>query len=299
MPSYCCFLCPQADYSEKDLEDGCPSCGNKYRFPILNPPLSVGEFRIIKPIDRGFYAATYVAEYGALNQRVVLRVTSEAIYKFFDKDFEKECRLHAEISKDSEHIVSIRDMFDSEITFGHIKVPCHIAVLDLVEGETLKAYLDAGRIQARTIAQIGIDLFRIIDELQNRGIYHNDLRGENIIIKQLGEARRAEALDDTIRAVVVDLGSVADGSISNEDQPRLGDVHWVAHHLSALAQNLLSAPDQANDLDYRLASLLETNVRIYSVLSLQANAGHHRPSALRISKMLCSRLWLLGRNNLS
>jgi serine/threonine protein kinase len=262
MPSYCCFVCPQSDYIEKRLKDKCPLCGNEYGFPILSPPAQLREFRIVKPIARGFYASTYIVEYGALNQQVVLRVTSKAIYKFFKKDFEAECKIHAEISQESEHLVRIRDMFDWDVEFGSLRIPCHVAVLDLAQGDTLKDYLDKGQIPARTIAQIGIDLFRIIDELQNRGIYHNDLRGENIIIKQLGDARRAEALDDSIRAVVVDLGSVAGGSISNEDQPRLGDVHWVAHHLSSLAQNLLTTPDSATDLDYRLASLLDERAHL-------------------------------------
>lgn len=257
MPSYCCFVCPTRDYAEKSLEDTCPLCGNKYGFPIYDAPLRIGDYRVINAIARGFYAATYVAEYGALGEKVVLRVTPKAIYQFFGKDFEAECRLHHEISQNSEHIVPIRNMLNSQVSFGSLNIDCHIAVLDFIDGRTLQTYLDAGQLQARTVAQIGIDLFRIIAELEDRNVYHNDLSGENIIIKQLGDSRRAEALDDTIRALVVDLASVADGSISNEEQPRLGDVHWVAQHLSTLAKHLLYDPDQASDLDYRLASLLE------------------------------------------
>ena len=265
MPSYCCFTCPTYDYSEKTLDQLCPSCSRPFGLPVFSPPSLVGRFRIIRPIARGFYAATYFAEYGALDQPCVLRITSKAIYDFFKKDFAEECKSHARIAKDSEHIVQIRDMFDDTLGFGNVNVDCHIAQLDLAEGKTLTEYLAGSmKLKAQTVAQIGIDLFRIICELEQREINHNDLRADNIIIKELGESRRAEALDAGIRAMVVDLGSVADNSISNETQPRLGDIHWVASHLEDLAQSLINDPEQASDLDYRLASLLDERAHLLS-----------------------------------
>ncbi len=265
MPSFCCFVCPEEDYSERDLAERCSSCGNQFGFPLFIHPETIRNYRVLRPIARGFYAATYVAEYGALAQQCVLRVTSKAIYQFFNKNFTEECKLHAQIAKNSEHIVPIRDMFDQELLFGDLNVDCHVAVLDMVEGKTLSEHLtQKTRLQARAIAQIGIDLFRIINELEQREIHHNDLRGDNIIIRELGESLRVEAIDDTIRAVVVDLGSVAGGSISNDNQPRLGDIHWVANHLKSLAEHLLKDPAQASDLDYRLASLLDERAHLLS-----------------------------------
>ena len=61
MPSYCCFFCPAATYHEKTLTEACPTCGRPFGFPLTsargNRP-----FRIVGSLDRGFYAATYIAE---------------------------------------------------------------------------------------------------------------------------------------------------------------------------------------------------------------------------------------------
>ena len=80
--------------------------------------------------------------------------------------------------------------------------------LTYIDGESLASYLTGHeRLPARTIAQIAIDLFRILQELTQRRVSHNDLHSGNILITQLGnDTRRLDgALDDRIRAVVVDL----------------------------------------------------------------------------------------------
>ena len=59
---YCCFNCPKGDFEEKRLQDECPTCGQPYGFPLVDHPAEIGEFKIIKPLGRCFYAATYVAE---------------------------------------------------------------------------------------------------------------------------------------------------------------------------------------------------------------------------------------------
>ena len=266
MPKYCCFNCPKWDYSDHALSDKCPTCNYSYDFPLVQPPARVQQYRITQVLSRGFYAAAYVAESGGLNDRCVLKIASKEVYKFFDKNFEEECRIHARVAEDSPHVVPIRDMLDIDVSFGDLIIPCHVAVLDYVRGTSLKGYLEGeGKLQARTIAQIGIDLFRILDALETKGIYHNDLHSENIIIKELSRnARRAEAVDDSIRAIAVDLGSVSDNSKSDEEGLRLGDLHWVASHLRSLVEHLLQDPHNASDAEYRLASLLEERAQMLS-----------------------------------
>jgi tRNA A-37 threonylcarbamoyl transferase component Bud32 len=255
MPSYCCFNCPTSDYSERELVERCPTCSQEYGFPLQNPPTEINGYKIAEPLARGFYSVTYIAAYGKLADPCVLKVSSKKLYEFFGKDFDAECRLHARVARDSEHVVGIRDMFDADVSFGDLVIPCHVAVLNYVDGTPLDKYLeDADNLSSRSIAQIGIDLFRIIGDLESKEIYHNDLHSGNIIIQQL-TARRAEAVDGNIKAVVIDLGSVSDKSKSGSQ--RIGDLHWVARHLRALSQHLLKNSDKASDTEYRLASLLD------------------------------------------
>jgi serine/threonine protein kinase len=258
MAKLCCFLCPTRDYAEKNLEDQCPKCGNPYGFPLTSAPEFINDYRVLRPLSRGFYAATYVAERsGMLKRRVVLKVVSKQVYEFFGKDFEQECRDHARIADGSEHVVQIDEGHkDVEVTFGGIKLRAHVAVLRFVDGEAFGELLkQPDRLGAKSVAQIGIDLFRMLEELKGKVAFHNDLHGANIMIEKV--VNRPEAIDATIRAVAIDLGSASDASKSDAEQRRLGDIHWVASHLLAMVDHLLRDSDKTSDLDYRLASALE------------------------------------------
>lgn len=271
MPRYCCFTCPQTDYEEKSLCDLCPSCGRKFGFPLFQRPISIRplnphtrNFKILRPLGRGFYAATYLAESGALNTKSVLKISPTKLYHFFeDKDFREECQIHQQVSLGTEHIVNIRDMFDAEVAFGDTSMKCHVAELDFLQGDTLAELLerDTG-LSATMTAQIAIDLFSIRDELTSQKVNHNDLHAANILIEMLRpDVRRTQAIDGSIRAVAIDLGSVSGTSKSDHSNSRLGDLHWIAEHLSDLVKKLLRTPHNISDREYRLASALQTIVK--------------------------------------
>jgi hypothetical protein len=256
MPSYyTCFFHPQEVTEENSLDDHCPVCSRPFRLPLDSHPQEIESFRIVRPLGRGFYGATYLVESGNLGSQDVLKVVPAPIYEFFEKDFEAECQLHKQVAEETEHVVPIRDMFKTDIAFDGESVPCHIAVLDYVQGVSLTEFVEDGEsFQARAVAQVAIDLLRLLQELESKQRYHNDLHGDNIRIKQLGPAsRRADAIDESIRAVAIDLGSLSDASKSDPDAPRLGDLHEVANHLLALSERLLRDPDGVADLEYRLA----------------------------------------------
>ncbi len=263
MDKYCCFLCPKEDYADKSLQDTCPTCKRKYGFPLFDCPRQIDRYRVVEALDRGFYAATFLVESGALNIRSVLKVSPVALYTFFrNKDFEGECRTHLRVSQGTEHIVGIRNMFDADVAFGSTTILCHVAELEHVEGDTLAHHLHQdGDLSASTVAQIAIDLFGIAEALRNKRVNHNDLHDRNIIVERLQpDSARAGAIDGSIRAVAIDLGSVSDGSKS-DDQSRLGDLHWIAAHLNGLIGRLLRDPDGTSDLDNRLANVLDVIIQ--------------------------------------
>ncbi|MEN6549588.1 MAG: hypothetical protein ABFE07_26380, partial [Armatimonadia bacterium] len=207
---------------------------------------------------RGFYSATYRCVYGSLEQPYILKVSPVELYSFFQKDFAAECKTHSDVAQGTEHIVKIRDYFVELVDFGDIRIRCNVAVLDNIEGPVLREFL-LEQVSARSVAQVAIDLFRIWGEFCNKLSYHNDLHEDNIVVEQLAkDARRAEAIDPLIRAMAIDLGSVA--SDSKSDNLRLGDRHWLCKHLQSLVQRLRQERrtiDDADDLDVRLAEQLE------------------------------------------
>ncbi len=260
MPYFCCFCCPSEDYKERTLDETCPTCGRKYRFPLDKFPSEIGLYKGLEPLGRGFYAATYRAKWGNLRKDRVLKISPKKIYVFFKKDFAKECDLHNKVAEGTDHVVEIEESFEEDISFGDVSLTCNIAVLRFVDGEPLKQIIEEKKkMPARRIAQIAIDLYRILEELQSRRIFHNDLHGGNIIIEKLGENhRRMNALDESIRVVAVDLGSLSEESKSDSSEGRLSDLHQVAKHLRILTNELLRDPDKIEDQDYRIANLLDT-----------------------------------------
>ena len=178
----------------------------------------------------------------------------------FGKNFEKECRKHQSVAEGTQHIVEIRDRFlDVAVAFGNTELKCHVAELAYVDGKPLADYLESKtELTATAGAQIAIDLFKIHDELRQKGVNHNDLHAENVIVESLNsDARRADAIDGSIRAVAIDLGSVSDGSKSDSRKSRLGDLHRIAIHLNSIVKRLLRDPDNISDLDNRVASELQ------------------------------------------
>lgn len=264
MPSYCCFIDPEKNYEERSLDDLCPKCGRKYGFPLINYPDQIADYKIVKPLARGFYSASYVAKTSPFNIPRVIKVVSKNLYDFFRKNFEFECREHARAAEGSRHIVRIYNMeLNIDVTYGDVNIPCHIAEIDYVDGKSLRSYLKSDQqIQAIDIAQIAMDLFTLMGELQNKEVFHNDLQPENLIVETLCNAnKRADAESPFINLVGIDLNSITDKSKS--DPKRLGDLRWVVTHLRMLVDKLLH-PDKTRELDYRIASILEEQAYILS-----------------------------------
>ena len=276
----CCFIHPEFSNNPRAFDDTCIECGRTYGFPLTQPPASIGNFKVVRPISRGFYAAVYHVTYGMLNTSYVLKVSPKKIYEKFEdygKDFAHECSVHSTVAKDSDHLVGIHDFFDVDVTFGDLTMPCHVAQLDFVEGDPLEDVLNANPPpSSRRVAQIALDLLQLLEELQAKESFHNDLHDSNIIVETLSaSARRAEAIDDSIRVVAVDLGSVTDGSKSGTS--RLGDLHSIGRHIEAFASRLMQRPGETADIDYRLAGQLQETAAL-----LAPDAVYQRPPEFNV-----------------
>lgn len=258
---YCCFFCPSNDYTEKPIDSKCPRCGRPYNFVLEGLPATIKSFKITRSLGRGFYGSAYEAESGLVSRKYVLKISPVSFYSHFsNKDFKQEVDLHAKIAQNSEHIVGISDAFDEEIIFSdevRSKLQCHVTVLDYVEGPVLNDIITGTTApSAKSICQITIDLLRLRAEFEANQLNHNDLHAENLIVQQLKPAaRRPDAIDDSIRVMAIDLGSVADSSKSGN--ARKGDLSFIATHVDLLLKRLLNKPDALEDVDFRIALALQ------------------------------------------
>lgn len=260
MTNLTCFWHPKLGYHDLTNDDVCEDCDRTMGYPLQHAPVSgLPDFEIIGSIDRGYYSATYVAKEGILGQKVCLKVIPRAIYELRGKDFVRECRQHADVASGTRHLVNIQRAFDAEVMFeGEAEaLPCHIAVLDYVDGRSLRSLLDeAESISAQAAAQVATDLLRLLQELENKQVFHNDLHSGNILVQELPpELERGGAIDPFVQVVAVDLGSVLDSSRSDEAS-QIADSHQVTAHLMRLALRVVPDPIEAPDVEYRLALAL-------------------------------------------
>ena len=244
MDKYCCFNCPEKDYSDKELSDKCPKCDMTYGFPLDVLPEEVNGFKLEKSIARGFYGVTYIAtSIDKIPKKRVLKIIPKAIYELFNKNFENECNQHSKL--ENEHIVEIHDYFDEDVDFNGTVIPCHVCVLDYVTGSPLRKEIDSD-VSIERLTQIVIDLLEILEVFKNNGKSHNDLHPGNILVSNLTQGtKRVDQIDNSIRLVVIDLNSTSDGTQSSEK--RLGDINWIGNIILALSEKFIQRKDQSNE----------------------------------------------------
>lgn len=259
LASLCCFWCPAPDFKSRTPGETCPICKRPYEIPLSRGPRRVARFLVEEPISRGFYSAVYRARQESLGRTVVLKVVPIRLYEFFKKDWQRECQEHAAIAGGTPFVADITEQFDENLEIDNSSIECHVAVLDNIVGPTLQQVLDAPsshHLTARAAAQIAADLFEILHLFIQRDRFHNDLHSGNIVIQSLNEQLlRSGAIEPSIRAVAIDLGSVLDLDRSGEHDGRvLSDQHQIARHLSALAKAIQDR--RTSDIDYRIAGTL-------------------------------------------
>ena len=263
MGKFCCFFCPSQDYAEKALKDNCPQCGRTYEMVLEYPPTQIRQYTIKRHLGRGFYGAAFIAESGFVGKKYVVKISPKSFYDFqpFKKTpFEDEVKTHANLESSATHVVGIIDAFQENLVFSdesNSELECYVTILEYVEGELFKDFINSKQApNVSSVCQVAIDLLQLRSELASNKLNHNDLHSENLIVERLRpESRRADAIDDKLKVMAIDLGSVSDESKSTEI--RHGDLGFIAEHVSELLRRLVEHPEQLQDRDFRIAIALQ------------------------------------------
>lgn len=264
MPEYSCFLHPLE--KSKNKKALCPQCRLPFDFPLDMPPAIINGRRVLRGVSRGFYSAVFLTEHPALPRQYAVKVIPVATYASvenggYGKDFQAEAKLHAELSA-IESVATLLDVGQSNLTFGTHTIGCYWMEMEYVDGETLEGKVQGGPESPREVAQIAWDLLDLVESLQQRGHYHNDLHGENILVVSLPEAReRRRAINPRIQVKALDLGSAGAESKSNPE--RLSDVHWVARHIVELVNSYERNHDAIDPATLRLSARLRQVGEVY------------------------------------
>jgi eukaryotic-like serine/threonine-protein kinase len=141
----------------------------------------LGAYEIIGPLGAGGMGEVFRARDSRLDRQVAIKVLPASLADSPDAlaRFEREARAVAALSHPN--IVVIHD-------FGQLPELTY-AVMELLEGETLRARLSSGALPLRKAVDVGAQIARGLAAAHDRHIVHRDLKPENVILTTDGTVK--------------------------------------------------------------------------------------------------------------
>ncbi|MFN2384744.1 MAG: protein kinase [Thermoanaerobaculia bacterium] len=141
----------------------------------------LGPYEILAPLGAGGMGEVYRARDSKLDRDVAIKVLPRSIAG--DPEtlgrFEREAKAVASLSHPN--ILAIHD-------FGEHNGIAY-AVMELLEGETLRGKLDTGRIHQTQALDYAIQIARGLSAAHEKGIVHRDLKPENLFVTRDGHVK--------------------------------------------------------------------------------------------------------------
>ena len=141
----------------------------------------LGPYEIVAPLGAGGMGEVYRARDTRLGREVAVKVLPELFAHDSDRlaRFEREARAVAALSHPN--ILAIHDYGTHEaITF---------AVMELLEGETLRSRLNKGPLHWREAVEVGAAIAEGLAAAHAKGIVHRDLKPENLFLTTDGRVK--------------------------------------------------------------------------------------------------------------
>src|SRR3984893_1914687 len=141
----------------------------------------LGPYEILSPIGAGGMGEVYRARDKKLDRDVAVKVLPQSIAADPDtlSRFEREAKAVAALSH--QNILSIFD-FGTQDGIAY-------AVMELLEGETLRGKLDVGPITQKQAVDYALQVARGLSAAHDKGIVHRDLKPENLFVSGDGHVK--------------------------------------------------------------------------------------------------------------
>src|SRR4051812_46433018 len=242
---------PSPSGAASPLAATAPQPEEESKFDSLVGAVLADRYQIVRRIGEGGMGAVYEAKHTVIGKRVAVKVLLE---KFLAKsDFVarllQEARLASSIGH--EHIVDVTD-------FGTTTDGRSFVVMEFLEGEPLaQLVMREAPLPVERSLRIARQVASALGAAHAKGIYHRDVKPENVYLVRRGDA-------DFVK--VVDFGvskAVKQGGEDAAEQYRL------THTGLLLGTPLYMSPEQARgeeDLDHRV-DIWATGVMLYECLT--------------------------------
>ena len=165
-------------------------------------------YELLERVGMGGMAVVYKAMDKMLNRYVAVKILREE-YKEneeFIRRFKVESQAAASLSH--QNIVQIYDVGEEE--------GLHYIVMELLEGETLKSYMNSkgGKLSRREAMNFSMQICRALEHAHSKHVVHRDIKPQNIVLTESGKIKVADfgiarAANNT---TTVNSGSYAVGS---------------------------------------------------------------------------------------
>jgi Tol biopolymer transport system component len=139
-----------------------------------------GPYEILSPLGAGGMGEVYRARDTRLGREVAVKIIPEALAgpQALER-FEREARAVAQLSHPN--ILAIHDVGREGITA--------FAVMELLEGETLRQRLTHGALPVRKAVDLAAQIAEGLAAAHEKGIVHRDLKPENVFVTSNGRAK--------------------------------------------------------------------------------------------------------------
>ncbi|HEX5715443.1 MAG TPA: serine/threonine-protein kinase, partial [Thermoanaerobaculia bacterium] len=147
----------------------------------LSPGIRLGSYEIIAALGAGGMGEVYRARDTRLGREVAIKVLARRLMgdPKAQARFEREARAVAALSHPN--VMALFDYGESDGTT--------FAVLELLEGETLRARLAAGALAQRKAIEYAVQIVRGLSAAHEQGIVHRDLKPENVFLTRSGQVK--------------------------------------------------------------------------------------------------------------
>src|SRR6266568_5788001 len=147
----------------------------------LSAGTRLGPYEILSPLGVGGMGEVYRARDSKLKRDVAIKVLPQSLTADADAlaRFEREALAVAALSHPN--ILAIHD-FGTQDGIAY-------AVMELLEGETLRGKLDAGPITQKTAVDYTLQVSKGLSAAHEKGIVHRDLKPENLFVSRDGHVK--------------------------------------------------------------------------------------------------------------
>ncbi|MDX2029459.1 MAG: serine/threonine-protein kinase [Blastocatellia bacterium] len=142
------------------------------------PPRRIGRYRVVSRLGAGGMGEVFLGEDTTLKRRVALKLLSAQFttHPEYIRRFEREARAISALNHPN--ILTIHEIGREN--------DLHYLVTEFVEGETLRAVLNRGRLPLGTAHEIAMQIATALAAAHRAGVVHRDIKPENVMVRRDG-----------------------------------------------------------------------------------------------------------------